>query len=250
MSNKGKSLVVKGEDPLNRVGRREQEAHLELGEKTLTSRILTKAAYIAKRFWWLGIFLFLTLWALLTPTVMNLALPGLSLLWQLVFAVLFMVVQFGALFWFMGRTKTVVIKPGDPKNITFDDYWGQPHLVELVKQWISLLADRHDFVKMGGQYINGLMLTGEPGTGKTMLAKAMAGEAGIAFMSVEGSGFRGMFWGMDTLKMMGFVRKARKLAREYGACIAYIDEIDAVAMSRSGVQGSNQNMAMGGMMGG
>ena len=122
--------------------------------------------------------------------------------------------------------------------------------MELVKQWISLLADRHDFVKMGGQYINGLMLTGEPGTGKTMLAKAMAGEAGIAFMSVEGSGFRGMFWGMDTLKMMGFVRKARKLAREYGACIAYIDEIDAVAMSRSGVQGSNQNMATGGMMGG
>ncbi len=250
MSKKGKSLVIKGEDPLNRVGRREEEAHLELGEKTLASRILLKAAYIAKRFWWLGIFLFLTLWALLNPTVMNLALLGLSFVWQLVFAVLFMVVQFGALFWFMGRTKTVVIKPGDPKTLTFDDYWGQPHLVELVKQWISLLADRHDFVKMGGQYINGLMLTGEPGTGKTMLAKAMAGEAGIAFMSVEGSGFRGMFWGMDTLKMMGFVNKARKLAREYGACIAYIDEIDAVAMSRSGVQGSNQNMATGGMMGG
>ncbi len=250
MSKKGKSLVIKGEDPLNRVGRHEEEAHLELGEKTLTRRILLKAAFITKRFWWLGVFLFLTLWALLNPTVMNLALLGLSFVWQLVFAVLFMVVQFGALFWFMGRTKTVVIKPGDPKTITFDDYWGQPHLVELVKQWISLLADRHDFVKMGGQYINGLMLTGEPGTGKTMLAKAMAGEAGIAFMSVEGSGFRGMFWGMDTLKMMGFVRKARKLAREYGACIAYIDEIDAVAMSRSGVQGSNQNMATGGMMGG
>ena len=249
MRNKEKPLVVKGEDPLNRVGRREEEAHLELGEKTLTRRILLRAAYIAKRFWWLGVFLFLTLWALLNPTVMNLALLGLSFVWQLVFAVLFMVVQFGALFWFISRTKTVVIKPGDPKSITFDDYWGQPHLVELVKQWISLLADRHDFVKMGGQYINGLMLTGEPGTGKTLLAKAMAGEAGIAFMSVEGSGFRGMFWGMDTLKMMSFVRKARKLAREYGACIAYIDEIDAVAMSRSGVQGGNQQMA-GGMMGG
>jgi cell division protease FtsH len=249
MSNKDKPLVVKGEDPLDRVGRREKEAHMELGEKTLTRRILLKAAYIAKRFWFLGVFLFLTLWALLNPTVMNLALLGLSFVWQLVFAVLFMVVQFGALFWFISRTKTVVIKPGDPKTITFDDYWGQPHLVELVKQWISLLADRHDFVKMGGEYINGLMLTGEPGTGKTLLAKAMAGEAGIAFMSVEGSGFRGMFWGMDTLKMMSFVRKARKLAREYGACIAYIDEIDAVAMSRSGVQGGNQQMA-GGLMGG
>ncbi|UCF61853.1 MAG: AAA family ATPase, partial [Anaerolineaceae bacterium] len=90
---------------------------------------------------------------------------------------------------------------------------------------------------MGGEYINGLMLFGEPGTGKTMLAKAMAGEAGVAFMSVEGSGFRGMFWGMDTLRMMTFVNKARKLAREYGAAIAYIDEVDAVGMSRGGVMG-------------
>jgi cell division protease FtsH len=248
MGDKDKPLVIKGEDPLNRVGRREKEAHLELGEKPLGKRILLKAAYIARRFWWLGVFLFLTLWALMNPTVMNLALLGLSFVWQLVFAVLFMVVQFGALFWFISRTRTVVIKPGDPKTITFDDYWGQPHLVELVKQWISLLADRHEFVKMGGQYINGLMLTGEPGTGKTLLAKAMAGEAGVAFMSVEGSGFRGMFWGMDTLKMMSFVNKARKLAREYGACIAYIDEIDAVGMSRSGVQGGQQQV--GGMMGG
>ncbi len=248
MSNKKKSLLVKGEDPLNRVGRRAKEDQLELGEKAFGRRLLLKAAHIARRFWWLGILLFMVLWAVLNPTVMNLALLGLSFVWQLVFAVLFMVVQFGALFWFMGRTRTVVIKPGDPKTVTFDDYWGQPHLVELVKQWISLLADRGDFVEMGGQYINGLMLTGEPGTGKTLLAKAMAGEADIAFMSVEGSGFRGMFWGMDTLKMMGFVRKARKLAREYGACIAYIDEIDAVAMSRSGVQGAQQ--AVGGMMGG
>ncbi|GIS67693.1 MAG: hypothetical protein CM1200mP6_07610 [Anaerolineaceae bacterium] len=75
----------------------------------------------------------------------------------------------------------------------------------------------------------------------------MAGEAGIAFMSVEGSTFRGMFWGMDTLKMMTFVKKPRKLAREYGACIAYIDEIDAVGMSRGGVMGGGQ---MSGMMGG
>ncbi|MFQ5922589.1 MAG: AAA family ATPase, partial [Anaerolineales bacterium] len=250
MSNKDKPLTVKGEDPLDRVGRRDKEYYTELGEKPLARRILIKAAQIGRRFWWLGLLLFLALWALMNTTVLNLVLVAVGFLSQLVFAVLFMVVQFGALFWFISRTRTVVIKPGDPKQITFDDYWGQPHLVELVKQWISLLADRHEFVKMGGQYINGLMLTGEPGTGKTMLAKAMAGEAGIAFMSVEGSGFRGMFWGMDTLKMMSFVRKARKLAREYGACIAYIDEIDAVAMSRSGVQGSGQGMAMGGMFGG
>jgi cell division protease FtsH len=83
-----------------------------------------------------------------------------------------------------------------------------------------------------------------------MLAKAMAGEAGVAFISIEGSGFRAMFWGVDVLKMIWFIRKARKLARRYGACIAYIDEIDAVGMSRGGVMGGG-GMGMGAMgMGG
>jgi cell division protease FtsH len=81
----------------------------------------------------------------------------------------------------------------------------------------------------------------------------MAGEAGIAFISIEGSGFRAMFIGVDVLKMVRFISQARKLAREYGACIAYIDEIDAVGMSRGAVMGGQGGMmggGMGGMMGG
>ncbi len=202
---------------------------------------------VIRRSWWVMLAIAMILWASADPGVLNLFLLAISFIGRLLFAILFMVVQFGALFWFISRTRTVVVKPGDDKQVTFDDYWGQPALLRLVKQWISLLGDRDKFVEMGGQYINGLMLFGEPGTGKTLLAKAMAGEAGIAFMSVEGSGFRGMFWGMDTLKMMTFVKKARKLAREYGACIAYIDEIDAVGTSRGGVMGGGQ---MSGMMGG
>ena len=202
---------------------------------------------VIRRSWWMILAIGMIMWASADPGVLNLFLLAISFIGRLLFAVLFMVVQFGALFWFISRTRTVVVKPGDDKQVTFDDYWGQPALLRLVKQWISLLGDRDKFVEMGGQYINGLMLFGEPGTGKTLLAKAMAGEAGIAFMSVEGSTFRGMFWGMDTLKMMTFVKKARKLAREYGACIAYIDEIDAVGMSRGGVMGGGQ---MSGMMGG
>jgi cell division protease FtsH len=155
------------------------------------------------------------------------------------------VVQFGLLFWFLSRPKVEIIRPGDDTTVTFDDYWGQPQLVRLVKQWMSLLRDRKDFEKMGGKYISGLLLYGPPGTGKTMLAKAIAGESGMAFISAAGTSFQGMFWGMDILMVLRYAATARQLARKYGACVAYIDEIDAIGMNRGGVRGG-----MGGGMGG
>jgi len=185
----------------------------------------------------------------LNATVLNAFLLALNFVWQLAFGILVTVLQFVAIFWFMSRSRVERIRPEDPKVITFDDYWGQANLKNLVRQWLGLLSDRDAFVRMGGRYINGLLLYGEPGTGKTMLAKAMAGEAGVAFISMEGSGFRNMFWGVDTLKMMWFVRKARKLARRYGAAIAYIDEIDAVGASRGGVMGGRGGPGGGGMGG-
>src|SRR6266498_1238117 len=183
-------------------------------------------------------------WALVSPEVLNIAILVLSFAFRILFAISFVVIQFVAIFWFMAQSRVEVIRPGDPKQVTFDDYKGQPHLLKLVRQWIYLLSDRSKFQKMGGQFINGLLLYGEPGTGKTLLAKAMAGEAGIAFISIEGSGFQAMFLGVDVLKMIRFISRARKLAREYGSCIAYIDEIDAVGASRGGVMGG-----MTGMMG-
>lgn len=194
----------------------------------------------------------LLFWALVNPEVLNLILVVLGFALRIVFAIGFVVIQFVAIFWFMAQSRVEVIRPGDPKQVTFDDYKGQPNLIKMVRQWISLLSDRAQFQKMGGQFINGLLLYGEPGTGKTLLAKAMAGEAGIAFISIEGSGFRAMFWGVDVLKMIRFIARARKLAREYGACIAFIDEIDAVGTSRGGVMGgqTGAGMGMGGMMGG
>ncbi len=187
-------------------------------------------------------------WAVISPEVLNIILVVLSFALRIVFAISFVVIQFVAIFWFMAQSRVEVIRPGDPKQVTFDDYKGQPNLIKMVRQWISLLSDRAQFQKMGGQFINGLLLYGEPGTGKTLLAKAMAGEAGIAFISIEGSGFQAMFWGVDVLKMIRFIGRARKLAREYGSCIAYIDEIDAVGASRGGVMGGQTSMA-GGMMG-
>jgi len=193
----------------------------------------------------------LVYWAVINPEVLNIILVVLGFALRILFAIGFAIMQFVAIFWFMARSRVEIIRPGDPKTITFDDYKGQPNLLKMVRQWISLLSDRDQFQKMGGQFINGLLLYGEPGTGKTLLAKAMAGEAGIAFISMEGSGFRAMFWGVDVLKMIRFISQARKLAKEYGACIAYIDEIDAVGMSRGGVMGGQTGMmgGMGGMMG-
>ncbi len=171
---------------------------------------------------------------------------------QVLLLLSFAILQFVAIFWFMARSKTEVIKPEDPKSLTFDDYKGQPQLLKLVRQWITLLSDRTKFQDMGGRFVTGILLYGPPGTGKTYLAKAMAGEAGVAFISIEGSGFRAMFFGVDVLKMIAFINKARKLAREYGACIAYIDEIDSVGQSRGGVMGGQTGMGMGrgGMFGG
>ena len=191
----------------------------------------------------------LVYWAIISPEVLNIVLVALGFAVRILFAISFVVIQFVAIFWFMARSRVEIIRPGDPKSLTFDDYKGQPNLLKMVRQWISLLSDRTQFQKMGGQFINGLLLYGEPGTGKTLLAKCMAGEAGIAFISIEGSGFRAMFIGVDVLKMVRFISQARKLAREYGACIAYIDEIDAVGMSRGGVMGGGQAGMMGGMGG-
>jgi cell division protease FtsH len=193
----------------------------------------------------------LVYWAIVNAEVLNAILLFLGILFRILFAITFVIIQFVAIFWFMAQSRVEVIRPGDPKQVTFDDYKGQPNLIKMVRQWISLLSDRQQFQKMGGQFINGLLLYGEPGTGKTLLAKAMAGEAGIAFISIEGSGFRAMFWGVDVLKMIRFIGRARKLAKEYGACIAYIDEIDAVGMSRGAVMGGQTGvgMGMGGFMG-
>ena len=174
---------------------------------------------------------------------------GLAL--NLIFTLAFAILQFVAIFWFMAQTKTEVILPGDKRAITWADYRGSPHLVELGKQWDKLLSGHKKFEEMGGRMLTGLLLTGPPGTGKTWFAKAWSGSSGVAFISIEGSGFRAMFWGVDVLKMIAFISKARKMAKKYGACIAYIDEIDAVGMSRGGVQGGRDQVqtGWGGMMG-
>src|SRR5262245_60454559 len=92
-------------------------------------------------------------WAVINPEVLNVILVVLGFALRILFAIAFAIMQFVAIFWFMARSRVEIIRPGDPKTLTFDDYKGQPNLLKMVRQWISLLSDRTQFQKMGGQFI-------------------------------------------------------------------------------------------------
>jgi cell division protease FtsH len=187
--------------------------------------------------------------ALSSPSVLRVLVSILRLGLQLGLAVAFMIVQFVALFWFLSRSRTYEIYPG-MEGINFGDYRGQPELVEQAKQFVALLRGVKQFEDMGGEPLTGLLLEGPPGTGKTWLAQAISGEAGVPFFFVDASSMQAMFVGVGPMKVMRMYAKARKAAREYGASIVFIDELDAIAQSRGGVSGSQQRGLGGGFFGG
>ena len=139
--------------------------------------------------------------------------------------------------------------PGET-GVSFKDYKGNPEVLEAAKQVVTLLRGVQDFKGMGGEPIRGLLLVGSPGTGKSYLGQCIATEAGVPFGYMSAPSIRGMFWGMDTMRVMGLYGKARKLAQKFGACIIFIDEIDAIGASRTGQGAGGMGMGMMGMMGG
>ena len=181
------------------------------------------------------------------PTYWGIAISIASLLMQLVFAMAFMIIQFVALFWFLARGRTYWILPGETGS-TWDDYRGNPEIVENAKRIVTLLKGVKEFKEMGGESIRGLLLCGPPGTGKSYLAQVIANEAQVPFAYASAPSFQNMFFGVGNLKVMGIYKKSRKLAKVYGACIIFIDEIDAIGMSRQG--GAGGGMGMMGMGGG
>lgn len=183
------------------------------------------------------------------PTAWNIALTVLSILLQLLFAVVFIIIQFVALFWFLARGRTYWIMPGETGS-TWDDYRGNPEIVENAKRIVTLLKGVKEFKQMGGEAIRGLLLCGPPGTGKSYLAQVIANEAQVPFAYASAPSFQNMFFGVGNLKVMNLYRKARKLAKVYGACIIFIDEIDAIGMSRQAGGGGGGFGAMFGMGGG
>ena len=173
--------------------------------------------------------------------------PGTVFLYvfQIAFAVLFIIIQFAALFWFLGRPRLYWVMPGET-GINFDDYKGNPEVLEAARRIVLLLQGVKEFKEMGGAPVRGLLLSGDPGTGKSYLAQCMSTEAGVPFAYASAASFRAMFIGMDVLMIKRLYNKARRLARDYGGCVVFMDEFDAIGMSRSRSGGGT--MAMGGGM--
>jgi cell division protease FtsH len=170
----------------------------------------------------------------LWKTTMALPFMVVSLLVVLLYAVLFIIIQFGGLFWFLSRGRQYVIYPRE-YDVTFDDVRGQPEIVESTKEALSLFQGFKQFRDAGGYPPHGILFEGPPGTGKTLLGKAIAGSAKVPFLYASGTSFANMFFGIGNLKVMRLFRKGRKLSQKYGGAVIFIDELDALGGSRGAV---------------
>jgi cell division protease FtsH len=126
-----------------------------------------------------------------------------------------------------GKTKAKLMEKGDHK-VTFDDVAGIDEAKEELEEIIDFLKDPQRFTKLGARIPKGVLLAGSPGTGKTLLAKAIAGEADVPFFTISGSDFVEMFVGVGASRVRDLFNQGKKNA----PCIIFIDEIDAVGRHR------------------
>ena len=156
---------------------------------------------------------------------------------QVGFTLLFVVLQFVALFWFMSRGGVDVYYPDDIKT-RFSDVWGQDHVLARVKENIIFLEHPELVEERGGYVPGGLLLWGPPGTGKTLMAEAVAGETGRPYVFVDPGAFINMFMGVGILKVKSLFRKLRRLALRYGGVIVFFDEADSLGNRGMMTQGA------------
>jgi len=134
-----------------------------------------------------------------------------------------------------GKSKAKLLTEDEIK-VTFDDVAGIQEAKEEVAEVVDFLREPAKFQKLGGMIPRGILMSGSPGTGKTLLAKAIAGEAKVPFFSISGSDFVEMFVGVGASRVRDMFEQAKKSA----PCIIFIDEIDAVGRSRGvGIGGGN-----------
>ncbi|WP_349258376.1 ATP-dependent zinc metalloprotease FtsH [Aggregatilinea sp.] len=125
---------------------------------------------------------------------------------------------------------------GDQPTVTFEDVAGADEAKEELQEVVEFLKDPERFIQLGARIPKGVLLVGSPGTGKTLLAKAVSGEAGVPFFSISGSEFVEMFVGVGASR----VRDLFEQAKRHSPCIIFVDEIDAVGRHRgAGLGGSH-----------
>ena len=127
-----------------------------------------------------------------------------------------------------GKSKARVLNPTDKNKVLFDDVAGVDEEKEELEEIVEFLKNPNKFTEMGAHIPKGVLLVGQPGTGKTLLAKAVAGEAGVPFFIISGSDFVEMFVGVGASRVRDLFEEAKKKA----PCIVFIDEIDAVGRQR------------------
>ncbi len=127
-----------------------------------------------------------------------------------------------------GKSRARMINPTDKNRITFDNVAGVDEEKEELEEIVEFLKNPRKFTEMGARIPKGVLLVGHPGTGKTLLAKAVAGEAGVPFFFISGSDFVEMFVGVGASRVRDLFEEAKKKA----PCIIFIDEIDAVGRQR------------------
>ncbi|MFR3920054.1 MAG: ATP-dependent zinc metalloprotease FtsH [Clostridia bacterium] len=127
-----------------------------------------------------------------------------------------------------GKSKARILNPNDKNRVTFDDVAGVDEEKEELEEIVEFLKNPKKFTEMGARIPKGVLLVGQPGTGKTLLAKAVAGEAGVPFFIISGSDFVEMFVGVGASRVRDLFEEAKKKA----PCIIFIDEIDAVGRQR------------------
>src|SRR5215467_5191302 len=191
MDASNRALEIRKEDGLDDLDRK-------------IDRTLGRVGALVRTLFILGVIAFLVIFVLMPhwDEWGQYILFGAYLVFQLFFAIMFMIVQFVALFWFLGRPRIYWVMPGET-GITFSDYKGNPEVLESAKQVVTLVRGVRKFKQMGGQPIRGLLLEGPPGTGKSYLGQAIATEAGVPFGYLSAPSIQGMFMGMDMLRVMG-----------------------------------------------
>ena len=146
----------------------------------------------------------------------------------------------GGKIWAFGKSRATLASDQNLK-ITFADVAGVDEAKEELKEVIEFLKDPRKFQRLGGKIPKGVLLMGHPGTGKTLLAKAVSGEANVPFLSISGSDFVEMFVGVGASRVRDLFEQAKKSAKQSGrGAIIFIDEIDAVGRQRfAGIGGGH-----------